>query len=84
MQIHGDLGTRLLPAISMTHGPLVPKGIHTISEHRTSESTAVENVGPKTGFVRRMLKKAGILDVEKYVIKSFSLSLSLERLSKSV
>lgn len=57
------------------------KAIHTISEHRTS---AVEEIRPKTGYVERMLKKWRILDIQKYVIESFSLPLNLEQLSESV
>ncbi|XP_025987705.2 ubiquinol-cytochrome-c reductase complex assembly factor 1 isoform X2 [Solenopsis invicta] len=64
IQIHGDLSTaRLLPMVPTMHS-LVPKGVHTISEQRTSAS--VERILPKTGYVERMLRKWGILDVQKY------------------
>ncbi|XP_011865138.1 PREDICTED: ubiquinol-cytochrome-c reductase complex assembly factor 1 isoform X2 [Vollenhovia emeryi] len=43
--------------------PPVPRNIHTVSESRTS---AAENLEPKRSFVERMLRKAGILDVQKY------------------
>ncbi|XP_018315659.1 ubiquinol-cytochrome-c reductase complex assembly factor 1 [Mycetomoellerius zeteki] len=60
-QIHRDLGTmRLLSAKTQTQ---MPRNTHTISEHRTS---AVKTLQPKIGFFARILKKTGILDVQKY------------------
>ncbi|XP_018342135.1 PREDICTED: ubiquinol-cytochrome-c reductase complex assembly factor 1 [Trachymyrmex septentrionalis] len=61
--IHRDLGTiRLLSTISKTQ-PSMPRDVHTVSEHRTS---TVETLEPKMGFIARILKKTGILDVQKY------------------
>ena len=72
--IHRDLSTiRLLSTISKTQPPM-PRDVHIISKHRTS----TETLQPKIGFFARILKKTGILDVQKYVIKSFSLPFNLE------
>lgn len=63
LQVHGNLDpARLLPMISTMH-LLNPKSICT-SLHRTSMVEVVRPVGP----IERMLKKIGLLDVQKYVI----------------
>ncbi|XP_018403571.1 PREDICTED: ubiquinol-cytochrome-c reductase complex assembly factor 1 [Cyphomyrmex costatus] len=63
-QINKDLGTirHLLSTISKTQPPM-PRDVHTVYEHRTS---TVEPLRPKIGFIERMLKKARILDIQKY------------------
>ncbi|KMQ93488.1 ubiquinol-cytochrome c reductase complex chaperone cbp3-like protein [Lasius niger] len=62
LQIHGDLGTaRLLPRVSTMH-LLKPKSIHTTSVHRTS---TIEVVRP-VGIIEKVLRKIGLLDVQKY------------------
>ncbi|KAL6442122.1 hypothetical protein ACFW04_002434 [Cataglyphis niger] len=60
-QIHGDLGTaRLLPAVS-TMQLLKPKSIYTTAHCKST----VEVIQP-LGRIERMLKKIGLLDVQKY------------------
>ncbi|XP_018046339.1 PREDICTED: ubiquinol-cytochrome-c reductase complex assembly factor 1 isoform X1 [Atta colombica] len=59
---HRDLSTiRLLSTISKMQPPM-PRDVHIISKHRTS----TETLQPKIGFFARILKKTGILDVQKY------------------
>lgn len=63
LQIHGDLGTvRLLPAVSTMH-LLKPKSIYT-----TACCTSTVEVVRPVGRIERMLKRIGLLDVQKYVI----------------
>lgn len=63
LQIHGDLGTaRLLPAVSTMH-LLKPKSIYT-----TAHCKSTVEVTQPLGRIERMLKKIGLLDVQKYVI----------------
>ncbi|XP_011253957.1 ubiquinol-cytochrome-c reductase complex assembly factor 1 isoform X3 [Camponotus floridanus] len=62
LQIYGDLGTaRLLPMISTMH-LLKPKSICTTSLDRASTIEVIQPIRP----IERMLKKIGILDVQKY------------------
>jgi len=71
LEIYGDLGTaKLLPMISTMH-LLKPKSICTTSSHRASTIEVIRPIKP----IERMLKKIGILDVQKYVI---SVSLYIE------
>lgn len=63
LQIRGDLGTaRLLPAVSTMH-LLKPKSIYTTA-HCKSTVEVIQPLGP----IERVLKKIGVLDIQKYVI----------------
>ncbi|KAM0724458.1 Ubiquinol-cytochrome c reductase complex assembly factor 1 [Formica fusca] len=61
LQIRGDLGTaRLLPAVSTMH-LLKPKSIYTTA-HCKSTVEVIQPLGP----IERVLKKIGVLDIQKY------------------
>ncbi|XP_070163191.1 ubiquinol-cytochrome-c reductase complex assembly factor 1 isoform X2 [Polyergus mexicanus] len=61
LQIHGNLGiARLLPAVSTMH-LLKPKNIYTTA-YCKSTVEVIQPLGP----IERMLKKIGILDIQKY------------------
>lgn len=72
LQTHRILSTaRLLPTTS-TIQPLNLKAIHMTFVHNNSSSSSVDShVAPKTqmGYVKKLFKKFGILDLTKYVIK---------------